>query len=116
MQTSYVNARQPIRKSWKYEQPDHGADAVAEVGSKSAVKGNKAKFKNAPMLKVRLLQGGFVQRVNSRERFNPAVKFGICWRGPRPLKVVRVRMYYVDEASNLELSRVRVIQLYYSPE
>ena len=47
---------QPIRKSWKYEQPDHGADAVAEVGSKSAVKGNKAYFKNAPMLKVRLLQ------------------------------------------------------------
>ena len=80
MQTSYVNARQPIRKSWKYEQPDHGADAVAEVGRKRALPDKKAYFKNAPMLKVRWLQGGFVQRVNSRERFNPAVKFDNRWR------------------------------------
>ena len=40
----------PIRKSWRYEQPDHGADAVDEVGCKKALKGQKY-FKNAPMLK-----------------------------------------------------------------
>ena len=38
----------PIRKSWRYEQPDH-AD-VNEVGCQKALKAKKC-FKNAPMLK-----------------------------------------------------------------
>ena len=41
----------PIRKSWKYEQPEHDADDVARIGHKKALKG-KTHFKNAPMLKA----------------------------------------------------------------
>ena len=45
----------PIRKSWRYEQPDHGADAVREVGGKKKALKAKKYYKNAPMLKVRLI-------------------------------------------------------------
>ena len=49
----------------KYEQPDHGEDATEEVGRGKALKA-KSYFKNAPMLKVRLLQVALYRRCTDK--------------------------------------------------